>query len=79
MDSFEKGDVGVSTIRKGEGDAMNSDERRLAEMGAHRKHADSDFRADDAKAIHKSWNGIFRPCRSSVSHPQPPFPGRDWA
>jgi len=33
MEINEKGAVGISTDRKGEGKVMNTDEMRLAEMG----------------------------------------------
>ena len=46
MDASEKGDVGISTTRKGDGDAMNSDERRLAEMGTHPEHPSRNLFAD---------------------------------
>jgi hypothetical protein len=33
MGITEKGEFGVSTARKGDGELMNADETRLAEMG----------------------------------------------
>jgi hypothetical protein len=43
MDIAEKGDVGVSTTGKGEGELMNADEMRLAEMGANWRQVSMNF------------------------------------